>query len=183
MQLSVILTSLLAASVQLRAVDGTVVRPLEPSGAANLLLFIASDCPISNGYAPEIQRICGAYAPNGVRCLLVYEDVGVTPDAVCKHLTDFRYAPLPAAIDADGQLARRVGASVTPEAAIVDRQGATRYRGRIDNLYATFGRQRRIVTEHDLQAALDLVVAGKPVAVPETTAIGCFIVPPDMRRK
>jgi len=178
----VLLAGLLAASVQLRAVDGAIVRPLEPSGAANLLLFIASDCPVANGYAPDIQRICTAYARNGVNCLLVYEDVGVTAEAVRKHLSDYRYVGVRAVVDADGQLARRLGASVTPEAAVVDRDGKTRYRGRIDDRYVALGRQRRTVTSHDLQAALDLLVAGKPVAIAQTTAIGCFIVPPDLRR-
>ena len=35
----------------------------------------------------------------------------------------------------------------------------------------------------DLQNALDALVAGKPVAAPATEAIGCFIVPPELRRK
>jgi redoxin len=177
-----LLAALIAAGPQIRTVDGAVLRPLAPAGAANVLLFIATDCPISNGYAPEIQRICREYAPKGVNCALVYDDVRVTTDAARKHLADYRYEGITAAIDKDGALARQIGATVTPEAAVVDRAGAVRYRGRLDNRYASLGKPRRVVTAHDLVDALDAVLSGKPVAAPETTPVGCFIVPPDMRR-
>jgi hypothetical protein len=180
----VCLASLLAASLEIRSVDGTLLRPFEPAAAANVLVFVATDCPISNGYAPELQRICGAFAPKGVSCVLLYEDASVTADAVRKHLAEYRYpSGTAAAIDADGALARRAGASVTPEVAVIDRRGAIRYRGRIDNQYEAFGRPRRVVTMHDLQDALEAVVEGKRVAAAETTPIGCFIVPSGLRRR
>jgi hypothetical protein len=178
-----ILSVLLAGALELKGVSGGVMRPLEPAGAANVLVFTATDCPVSNGYAPEIQRVCAAYAARGVQCLLVYEDPGVSADAVRAHLGEFRYAGVPAAIDADGAVAARVGATITPEVAVVDRAGAVRYRGRIDNQYASLGRPRRVVTAHDLTAALDALLAGRPVAEPVTQAIGCSIIPPDMRKK
>jgi hypothetical protein len=178
-----ILAAVVAASLDLTGVNGERLRPLEPTGPANVLVFTATDCPIANGYAPEIQRICAAYAARGIRCLLVYEDVGVTAQAVRAHLADFRYGATPAAIDEGGRLAVRVGATITPEVAVVDRAGVIRYRGRIDNQYAALGRPRRTVTAHDLVDALDAVLAGRPVAAADTQPVGCVIVSPDMRRK
>jgi hypothetical protein len=175
--------ALLAGSPQIRAIDGTALRPFEPSSIANVMLFVTTDCPNSNSYAPEIQRICKVYAARGIACSLIYEESGLAEDAVRKHLQAYRYSGIPAAIDADGSLASRVGATITPEAVVVDRSGTTRYRGRIDNFYTGLGRSRRVVTAHDLQNALDALVAGKPVPAPETEAIGCFIVPPELRRK
>jgi hypothetical protein len=174
---------LLAGSLQIRGIDGTILRPLDPSGIANVLIFVATDCPIANAYAPEIQRICGAYAANGIGCALIYEDAGVTASDVRKHLENYRYGGMPAAIDRDGALAAQVRASVTPEAVVVDRRGAIRYRGRIDNFYAALGRPRQAVTAHDLQDALTALVAGKAVPASETQAIGCYIVPSNLRRK
>src|SRR4051812_38695473 len=103
-----ILIALVAVFLQVRTLDGAVVRPLEPAGAANVLLFVGTDCPISNGYAPEIQRVCAAAAARGVRCLLVYEDAGLTVEAARAHLAAYRYGGMAAAIDADGSLAARV---------------------------------------------------------------------------
>ena len=186
-----LLAAFVAAAGQITGTDATVLRPalshvqgpVEPAGAVSVLLFVTSDCPISNGYAPEIQRICKAYEAKGVRCQLIYEDVGATSDAVKRHLAEYRYGATAATIDADGALARKVGATITPEAVVVDRGGAVKYRGRIDNQYASLGHPRRVVTAHDLQDALEAIVAGKPVATPETEPIGCYIVPPEMRRK
>lgn len=177
------LSALLAGSLQIRAIDGTVLRPLEPAGAASVLLFVATDCPVSNSYAPEIQRICGAYAAKGIGCTLIYEEADVTAGEVRKHLDDHRYRGISAVIDRDGSLAANVRASVTPQAVVVDRHGAVRYRGRIDNFYAALGRPRQAITAHDLRDALDAILSGRTVATPETEAVGCYIVPSDMRRK
>jgi hypothetical protein len=138
---------------------------------------VSTDCPVSNAYAPEIQRVCAAYRSKGVGCTLVYEDVHVSPADVRRHLDEHRYEGIAAAIDADASLAVRVNATITPETVVVDRAGAVRYRGRIDNFYVSFGHSRQVVTVHDLRDALDAVLTGKPVSAPATEAVGCFIVP------
>jgi hypothetical protein len=175
--------ALAAGSLQIRAIDGTVLHPLEPAGVANVLFFISTDCPVANSYAPEIQRICGANAAKGIACFLVYEEPTLTTAGVRKHLDEYKYRGVSAAIDADGSVAAAVHATVTPQAVVVDRRGSVRYSGRIDNFYAALGRTRRVVTAHDLQDALNAIVAGKPVVTAETPAIGCYIVPSDSRRK
>lgn len=172
------------AAIQLRDVHGGIVRPFAPAGAAGVIFFIQSDCPISNGYAPEIQRVCRDYAGRGVGCSLMYEDVdtGRTPalldEAVRSHLKEFRYEGLPATVDRARVVARHVKATITPQAVVVDRTGAVRYSGRIDNFYAALGKPRQQVTEHDLRDALDAVLAGRPVPRPRTEALGCHIVDP-----
>src|SRR5207249_9516148 len=39
-----------------------------------VFIFVSTDCPISNRYAPEIRRVEGKFAPAGVRFWLVYPD-------------------------------------------------------------------------------------------------------------
>lgn len=160
-----------------RDIDGQALTPLQPAGRANILFFVMTDCPVSNAYAPEIQRTCREYRSRGVACSLVYEDAGIDATGVRRHLDEYGYEDIPAAIDATRAVAAAAGASVTPTAVVVDRSGDVRYRGRIDNLYADIGRRRRQVTEHYLRDALDAVIAGEPVPVSDTPAIGCHIVP------
>ena len=119
--------------------------------------------------------MCAAYASQGLRCLLLYEDARITPAAVRTHLDAYRYAGVAAAVDGDRAIARAAGASVTPEAVVVDRAGTVRYRGRIDNLYVDLGRRRHAATVHDLRDAIDAVLADRPVATPRTEALGCYI--------
>jgi len=143
----------------------------------DLLFFVATDCPISNRYAPEIARICRDYSSRGVRCFMVYPDAGVDAAAVAKHRADFGLAPTPAIIDRRHRLVDAVGPRVTPEAALYSSAGRV-YRGRIDDWYIDVSRARLQANRHDLRLALDATLAGRPVAPPETEAVGCFIVSP-----
>ena len=177
-------TALLAAAAPtIRDLGGSLLNPFKPGGAANVLFFITSDCPISNGYAPEIQRLCAEYERRGVRCTLLYEDVGIDRRSAQKHLDEFRYRGIPAAIDADRKIAKHAKATVTPEAAVVDSKGEIRYRGRINNFYADLGKPRQQITQHDLADALNAVLTGKPAPNPQTQAFGCYIVSPELLKQ
>ncbi len=147
-----------------------------PPSRAKALFFIAHDCPIANGYAPEIRRNAAQYGPRGVRCVLVYAEAGLTPAAARRHAAAYGYH-LPTMLDPRLTLAHRMGATVTPEAVVVGPTGRVLYRGRIDDKYVTLGQPRYRVTRHDLRDALDAVVQGRPVAVATTPAIGCAISP------
>jgi thiol-disulfide isomerase/thioredoxin len=177
-----------ARDLQLRGVDGGVVKPFASGPEASVAFFVATDCPVSNAYAPEIQRVCREYNGRGVGCSLIYEDVEIAHSGlplrqqVRGHLTDYKFAGIPAAIDGDRAAAAVGKATITPTAVVVDRGGAIRYRGRIDNLYVALGKTRQQVTSHDLRDALDAVLAGHPVLHPETESIGCFITDPALLR-
>ena len=171
----VLWTVLLSSAAQVRDIDGTARDLFTPAAAASVLLFIASDCPVSNGYAPEIERICRDYRTKGVACSLVYEDVSIEAAGVREHRDAYGYKDIAAVIDGDGAIARRAKATVTPQAVVVGPAGIVKYRGRIDNRYAALGKARRVVTVHDLRDALDAVSAGRAVARPDTEAFGCFI--------
>jgi thiol-disulfide isomerase/thioredoxin len=174
--------------VQVGDLDGRVIRPFATGAAASVVFFVATDCPVSNAYAPEIERVCREFAPRGVGCSLMYEDVDTAASPatldrqVRTHLDEYKHRGLPAAIDRSRAVATAVRATITPTAVVVDRQGAVRYRGRVDNLYAALGKTRQQITSRDLRDALDAVLAGRPVAHPETEAIGCFITDPALLR-
>jgi thiol-disulfide isomerase/thioredoxin len=175
--------------VPLRDVDGRVLTPFAPTGQASLVFFVATDCPVSNSYAPVIQRVCRDYAPRGVGCSLIYEDVDTHPvpahldEQVRQHLKEYGYAGVPAIVDRERAAANYAQATITPQAFLIDRSGKIRYRGRIDNLYAAFGKTRQRVTSHDLRDDLDAVLDGRKVLHRETEALGCFITDPALLRK
>jgi hypothetical protein len=77
--------------------------------------------------------------------------------------------------DTQRELVKRTGVRFAPEVVVLGPDGQQRYRGRIDNLYADYGKRRTQPTERDLRDALDAILAGKPVPKETTKAIGCFI--------
>jgi len=164
-------------------IDGRPLTPLQPAAKAGVLFFVSTDCPISNSFAPEIQRICKDYAAKGVGCSLVYEDFPVNASIVRKHLDEYGYDRISAIVDGDRRIASQAHATIAPQAVVIDSAGKIRYRGRINNFYAALGRPRQVVTVHDVRDALDAVLTGKTVSNPETRALGCYIVQPDIKRE
>jgi len=167
--------ALFAASLAISDINGIARFPLKPEGKASVLFFITSDCPISNAYAPEIQRICSEYGSKQVSCDLIYVDPDLTVADVKKHVKDFGYSNLPAILDSSQKLVKAAGATITPEAAVVGPSGQVLYRGRIDNVYAALGKRRPEATERDLRKALDEILSDKAVSTPQTQAVGCYI--------
>jgi hypothetical protein len=144
---------------------------------ATVLLFVAVDCPISNAYTPEVNRIVDAYAPRGVAFFAVHADPCVSPDSARTHARDFGYR-CPVLLDPGQRLARRAGATVTPEAAVLDPAGGVAYLGRIDDLFAGYGKRRQAPTTRELRDALDALLAGRPLARAAAPAVGCYIPEP-----
>lgn len=164
-----------ASAIDADALDGR--RVAVPGGRgtkATVLVFVSHDCPISNQYAPEINRIVRSYAPRGIDLYLVYADAEMTAAAAREHAREYGYT-CRALLDPARRLVRFAGAAVTPEAVVFGQRGELLYRGRIDDRYPRPGLRRGQVTSPDLRNALDAILAGEPVPVPATTAVGCFI--------
>lgn len=159
------------------SLSGVSVDLLDAVERALVLIFIAPDCPISNRYVPEINRLYDDYASRGVDFFVVYTDGTLSSPDFADHLREYALQ-VPALVDLSQDLRSWAGVRVTPEVALFDPVGRLQYRGRINNRFVTFGTFRPRATRHDLRLALDAVLAGGPVAEPLAEAIGCFIPPP-----
>ena len=164
-----------AAPLVLSDVEGVKVQPLMvKSGKATVFIFIAHDCPIANGYAPEVNSLYAEYGVRGVGFSVVYVEDDL-PIAEAKRHARAHQFTCRALRDPKHLLVRRLSATVTPEAVVVTPNGRTVYQGRIDDRVQDFGKMHPQPTVSDLRNALDAVLAGKPVPQPRTKAIGCFI--------
>ena len=144
---------------------------------AVVLLFIGVECPISNRYAPEINRLVATYAPQGAVFYGVHSDPALEAAAVNRQAQDYGFN-FPVLLDPGQVLAVRTGVTVTPTAVVLSPAGEPLYRGRIDNRYLDFGRYRDAGIQPDLRLALEAVLAGRPIAEPFTKAVGCALPPP-----
>jgi mono/diheme cytochrome c family protein len=80
--------------------------------------------------------------------------------------------------DVKNLVADHFGATRTPEVFVLDRQRVVRYRGRIDDQFGihngiSFKRVKAL--RQDLAEAIDELVKGKTVSVPQTEPVGCLI--------
>jgi hypothetical protein len=178
--MAVLIHALLLAMTAL-AVDlnGRPVTELAPPGArAVVLFFAASDCPISNRYIPEVERLTKQFEPLGVKVWFVYPNPGDNANVVRAHDREYSITAS-TALDNTQSLTRMAQVTTTPEAAVfVPRNGALRevYRGRIDDRYLSLGTERPQATHHDLEEAIRAVLAGKLVPQPGGPPVGCSIV-------
>jgi len=153
---------------------GKPVDPLRASvGKPVVLIFIRTDCPVSNRYVPTIQRLSAQYAGKAA-FWLVYPDKSESSTAIQQHLHEYGYT-LPALHDPQHALVKLGEAQTTPEAAVFTPAGQLVYHGRIDNWYVSFGRSRPAPTTHELDEALQAVLSGKQPQVKTASAVGCYI--------
>jgi hypothetical protein len=90
-----------------------------------------------------------------------------------EHKKKFAYS-IESIRDGDQKLLKITGATITPEVAVM-KGDRLLYRGRIDNRYVELGTERPRPTTHDLEDAIAAVIAGKPVAMKSTQAVGCIL--------
>jgi peroxiredoxin len=159
-----------------RDIDGHQLNLFGQGTKAAVLFFITNDCPITNSYMPEINRIVASYEAREIAFYAVYTDPTVSLAAIRKHARAYglRMRLVP---DTKHELVHSVGATVTPEVAVMERGGKVVYLGRIDDLYVDLGKRRAAPTRRYLRDALDAVLNGKPVAVAKIDPVGCFIYP------
>lgn len=154
--------------------DGKSFDPVRAApGKVLVLIFVRTDCPISNRYAPTLQRL-SALNEGKAAFFLVYPDEKETADSIRKHDRDFGYT-FAALRDPHRDLVKRSHAQITPEAAVFDAHRRLIYHGRIDNLYQDFGHARKAATTHELEDAIQAAIRGKSMKAEATPAVGCYI--------
>jgi thiol-disulfide isomerase/thioredoxin len=153
---------------------GKAVDPFAVArGKAVVLIFIRTDCPISNRYAPAIQQLSEQHAEKA-EFFLIYPDKKESGEAIRKHAQEFGYR-IASLRDPQHVLVKRSRARITPEVAVFDAERKLIYHGRIDNLYEDFGHARKSATTHELEDAVQAAINGKPLRTEATSAVGCYI--------
>jgi hypothetical protein len=156
--------------------QGNPIRQLAGPGVrVVVLIFAASDCPISNRYIPEIARLSGKFSTQGVRFWWVFPNASDTAKVIKQHNRDFAIRE-DALLDEFQSLAKRANVTTTPEVAVFTAGLHEVYHGRIDDRYISLGQERPQAEHHDLEEAIAAALAGKPVPQPGGAAVGCSIV-------
>lgn len=139
------------------------------SSKAIVLMFISTECPVSNAYNSRMATIAKDYMSKGITFLGINSNKAEDIAAIKKHATEngLGFTILK---DNGNVVADQLSASFTPEIYVLNGDLKLLYHGRIDD-------KRRVeeVTTNDLQKALDEILAGKPASVSSTKAFGCTI--------
>lgn len=134
-----------------------------------VLIFIATQCPVSNGYNERMEKLAQDFKARGINVIGINanstESVADVKDHAAKNNLTFTILK-----DNGNKVADLLGATRTPEAYFLDASNKLLYHGRIDN-----SRDITQVNSSELRDALEATLAGKPVAKATANAFGCSI--------
>ena len=134
-----------------------------------VLIFIAVQCPVSNAYNERMEKLAQDYKARGINVVGVNSNVSEPADAVKAHAAANKMTFV-ILKDNGNKLADALGATRTPEAYFLDANNKLLYHGRIDN-----NKDVSQVNSNELRDALEVTLAGKPVAKTTANAFGCSI--------
>ncbi len=142
---------------------------------ALIIIFSCNHCPYVQAYENRIIAIQKDYAEKGVTILAINSNDSVQyPDdsfdemkmRAAKKNFNFLYLR-----DEDQSVAKSFDAAHTPEIFLFNDKRKLVYTGKIDDNWQD---ERKVKTKY-LRDALDELLSGKEISVPETYSIGCTI--------
>jgi thiol-disulfide isomerase/thioredoxin len=158
-------------------VSGRVLALSElKSGRATVVMFLCNHCPYVKHVNPELIRVAHDYQPKGVSFIAISSnDAANYPEDAPDKMRDTAQRlgyPFPYLYDESQDVARAYQAACTPDLYVFDGDLKLAYRGRLDG--STPGNEVPL-SGQDLRAALDAVLAGRPVDPEQKPSMGCNI--------
>jgi peroxiredoxin len=153
----------------LNDLKGQQVKFSDLKSDVTVVMFIATECPVSNAYNDRMKALYNDYAAKGVRLVAINSNSTEPAADVQSHGAKHGFA-FPVYKDPSNVVADKFGAQVTPETFVIDKSGVILYHGAIDD-----SQNPANIKTQGLRMALDAVLGGQAVAKAETKAFGCTI--------
>jgi peroxiredoxin len=136
---------------------------------AIVIMFIATECPVSNAYNSRMEDLFKQYNPKNISFLGINSNKAESIEMIKEHAVEngLTFTILK---DKDNVVADEFEASFTPEVYVLNSEYEILYHGRIDN-----SKNASDVVTQDLKNALDEILTGKEVTNKTTKAFGCSI--------
>ena len=137
-------------------------------------IFLLDEGIISTNYTQKLNDLHREYGAK-IPFLGVFPNFSSKKSKIDQWVKDYEVS-FPVQSDYYKKLARKLGATITPEVVVYDEsKEEVLYRGRIDNQYVRVGKRRNVVTKHEFADVLKAILEGREVPIKETKAIGCYI--------
>lgn len=164
---------------KLKNVDGKLVSLSDYKDSKGVIvIFDCNTCPYSKAYNDRIIALHKSFAPTGFPVVTINSNDGEQSpgDAFDKMVAKAKRKnyDFPYLLDDTQRIARAFGATNTPHVFLLERKGnlfVIAYIGAIDN-NARNGAQ---ADKKYVEEAVNALLAGKPVALKKTKAVGCGI--------
>lgn len=143
-----------------------------------VIAYLGTECPLAKLYAPRLAELAKTYDSKGVAFLGLSSNQQDSATELL-HYARVHHVEFPILKDLSNVVADKMKAERTPEVFLLDENRVVRYVGRIDDQYGFTPSGGSYMNtspkRRDLQAAIDELLAGKPVSQPSTKVAGCLI--------
>ena len=136
---------------------------------AIVVMFIATQCPVSNAYNSRMVKLFEDYHKNNVAFVGINSNKQESISEIAEHSRKNEF-DFPVLKDPDNIIADKFNAQVTPEIFVLNQGFEILYHGRIDD-----SQRESEIKSQDLRKALDEILAKKAVSTVTTKAFGCSI--------
>lgn len=152
--------------------DGNPVSLSDYSGKVVVLEWFNEDCPFVQRHYAEgtFIRLANHFKEQGVVWLTI-DTTHYATRAANKDFKEKHNLPYPILSDRTGEVGRMYGAKTTPHMYIIDEGGKLVYAGGIDDDPRGDSDNRTNYVQNALEEILD----GDPVAIPESKPYGCSV--------
>jgi len=137
--------------------------------------FTCNHCPYAKSYEDRFISLVKEFTPKGVAFVAINPNDAMTyPEDSFENMkvrAREKSFPFPYLRDDLQQVARAYGAVCTPHLFVLDSNRKLAYEGHIDDNWKDPAAAR----SHDLRNAMEDLLAGVPVRVPNTNPMGCSI--------
>ena len=146
------------------------------SKVATVIMFICNHCPYVKHVQPELVRLAKDHQTRGVSFIgISSNDIVAYPEDSPQRMKEVALQAgytFPYLFDETQEVARAYQAECTPDFYVFDAELRLVYRGQLDDARP---KNNVSVTGKDLRAALECVLAGKPVSAEQRPSVGCNI--------
>jgi hypothetical protein len=154
--------------------EGTVHQlGAKPGTKAVVLVFLGPECPVSQRYVPELNRIASQHQTNAVEFYGVVAGKKVARTNVASFAKEYAIH-FPVLVNDDLSLARWLRPTHMPEAFVLKADGDVIYHGRIDDWYESIGKPRAVIQQRELRDAITAVLSNRVPARVYARPVGCY---------
>jgi thiol-disulfide isomerase/thioredoxin len=141
---------------------------------ALLVMFICRHCPYVLHVKPALIQLANDYVDQPLRIVSISSnDAERYPDDAPERIAEMaRELPFPLLYDETQEVAKAYRAACTPDFFLFDTHQRLVYRGQLDDSRPG---NNRPLTGGDLRAAIDAVLADRPVNPDQRASVGCNI--------
>jgi AhpC/TSA family len=146
---------------------------LDANAKFYVFYFLGVECPVARQYGAKLLELSNQFDGKPVQFIGLNSNPQDSKSEVAEYQREFKI-PFAMLKDSTQLMAKRLGATRTAEAVLVNSLGEVLYQGRIDDQYSP-GVARGTVTTHDLKDTVSAALEGKPIVGRQTTPVGCLI--------